>query len=168
MRDYMLMQIATPEEQMIYDAFYEYARYLYSNWKGVLNREPQLAEDSTKRAFVTALAILEAENAGIPQERIQGTQEQAMREAMLKISEDGGPFRVRYVIVRAKDANTPEDYEVITGHGEPDPLLVEGLTHDCIQFDQRSLFLNIYRESFYPKEDVQVFALSLDDEGTLN
>jgi len=161
-----MTQTATDEEQMIYDAFYEYARYMYSNWKLMLKRDPQFTDESGKRAFVTALAIMEAENAGLPQDRIYAVQEEGKRRAMLDVSESGGPFRVRYVIIRSKSGD-PKDYEVVTGHGDPSPSQISGLVKDTLQIDARGLYLNIYRESIYPKEDVQVFAISLDDEGQL-
>ena len=157
---------ATQEEFDVYRAYYSYAYFLYSNWDKVSAHDKEIEGPSNELAFLVASAIFVAEAAQIPQERIYDAQVRGMRDAMLRVNKEGGPYRVRYLVIQPGASGK---MEWRSGSGEAPEALISGLTHENpVKLDEQGMYVDVYRDPGVPATGIADWVGSLVRDGQLN
>ncbi len=150
-------QYGTDGEQQLYKTHYDLTYFVYSHWDDVLAKKPEVEVNSMPLSLESAVVLVAAENAGVPGEFIAEIHETAFRDALARVSSEGGPYRVRYAIVQP---GSGAEYEIAAGDGEAPPELVTDLESDPpVNYPDQRLLLYVYRPASIDQPAAQAAAL---------
>jgi hypothetical protein len=151
----------SPEAQQIFRAVYDMSYYMYSHWPAFLEQAPEVQSRFAALAMTATMLTVSAQRDGFPMESVVAVRDAAQRAARLQVSNEGGPYRVRFAnIIR----NAAGRYAYEIGRGEGNPGHVAGLLPETpIEDGSRGLHLYIYREPDISPEVARKLAQALID-----
>ncbi len=160
-------QYGTDGEQQLYKTHYDLTYFVYSHWEDVLAKKREIEAASMPLSLESAVVLVAAENAGVPKAYIAKIHQEAFRDALARVSREGGPYRVRYALVRPGSGADP--YAITAGNGEaPDELPDDLQADEPINYPDERLLLYVYRAGNVDKADAQQAALERFKIGQAN
>jgi hypothetical protein len=159
-------QYGTDGEQQLYKTHYDLTYYVYSHWDDVLAKKPEIEVNSMPLSLESAVVLVAAENAGVPKAFIAQIHETAFRDALARVSSEGGPYRVRYAIAQPGGG---AEVKITAGNGEAPAELVGGLQSDPpVNYPDQRLLLYVYRPASFDQAAAQEAALERFKVGQLS
>lgn len=155
----MTRQFTSPDEQKVYDTYFEYEYFGLAHRHQVPSNAPHRNREATILANQAADAIMDAQLQNISAEHIAAIRAQALFDAVEQLSREGAPFKVRHLIVR------PE--AITVGEGDAQIEQVAGLSSAPLFIAEQQLLVYVYHDPSIDPKQAQQYAREQAAEGNL-